>query len=388
MKKLIVDNLDLVLNIVKVLSMIAAGVLGLIATFKDFSVEPKAALWKRWMIGGILFTTALSVAIQVGEYVAAQHAKAEAAAEVAKTAETLKGITKTTAEITTDQKSLLTDTTDVREKVHLSLAEQQQLADRQRMLLSRQDVAVSSVSQLLHPIDPLGLTITLAYNLATQSCLTPYIDQLVSYVRDKGSVADGPLPGDPSTKVFHELGRIRTINILTDVPDLPPSLRHFDRAAFAAIQPTVWIRFHRPAAAITFGSSFSVDDGAEYLLDYSPSPPVEGGFAQGLFAPYRARREVVVYPEQLMRVTFTAFGVPKHSGQIRSATGLPKTVVEVFVVKSSVGGCITPQLTDLAMGWGQNYVFGFSFPKDGFRKLNFEQGTSFVYSSGPTDFVQ
>ena len=92
--------MDFTLNVVKVISMMLAGLFGMIGTFKDFAADAKATRWKRLTMTGIVSTTLLSVVIQNLEYINAQHSRVEADARVKETAKTLSTITDRTSSIT------------------------------------------------------------------------------------------------------------------------------------------------------------------------------------------------------------------------------------------------------------------------------------------------
>ena len=375
--------MDFTLNVVKVISMMLAGLFGLIGTFKDFAADDKATRWKRLTMTGIVLTTLLSVVIQNLEYIDAQHSKVEADRRVKDTAQTLStitdrtaGITATSSQIQQAQATMLDATGAVKEGVERGAA-------AQGKLLQREAEAVNSLSQLLNPIDPVGFGVSIDFELVTNTCLRPSVDQVVSYVSQHEISSDGHLVDDPATIVHRERGGKATqIKLVAGSKGLP-FLRD-------GAQPTLWVRFHSPQWKATDIPRYPFD--ASYGIGFQRTAEPEKEWYRGMLPEYRDRREIEIHldddsTKDYISVQMDSLGVRKDGGRaLRSVSDLRDTIVEVEIESLSMRACVSPVLSDLEMVWGQNYVFDQSFQARKFERIKRQNSTSFVYRTTRADF--
>lgn len=173
--------------------MILAAVFGVFGTFKEFSKDSSPEKSKRLTIAGILATTLVSVIIQDIEYRAAVAARRDSEIQATATADTLNGITAKTLQITTansqiqsDQRETLRSTSLVKDKVQQSLKEQGQL-------LTAEGNAVSTLSGITDPLDPIGVYLSVSFDVANNPCLAPYLDRIYKIVASQLATGSGTL---------------------------------------------------------------------------------------------------------------------------------------------------------------------------------------------------
>jgi hypothetical protein len=319
----------------------------------------------------------LSVVIQDFEFHQAQLQKQKDEESVKESAQKL-------ADITTQSSTILGTTTQTTKNLGTVQGDLKGSLDSQRKMLTQITSSAETLSGVAQPIVPATFRVSLHYDIAPGSCLVGFGETVRSAVNGRTAPQDADTPPEvvdnPATGASHIAFK-----------NTSPVYRAIKGQQL--LQRDMWVRFHRKAPGIQFGSGATQNDGIEYILDFaldSANESQEVDNWKGYLPVFHASENFVVsYIKGTPKaIDFDWEGVNIYNNNdapvFRAASELPGTVLELALGDGCAG---RPRLNDFEMAWGPNYSYSSDFDTSKFSVSNSSAGaTSFVYYPKKGDF--
>jgi hypothetical protein len=404
------DAVALLLNVIKIVSMLTAGALGLIGTFKDFSDKSKAVKWRKWTIFGIVFATILSVVIQNVEYLKERRAATAARIQANDTAKILRGITtkasniseaqvglsETAKTIQGDQGKLSATTQTIQQGQTTTLATTQQIRSLQSVslaeqgrLLGGQNAAIVSLNRMLNSDQPVGFRVTLNYKISENPCLSKYVESVRVFASRYLSAAPFDVVRPPNTglEIGFASNKIQRVDVAEDSP-VSPNLENAGADA-----TTILKHLYTTLSFAPPGSNES--ESADYIINLDDRRGARSSAIVANFLPTFGMSIMIRidYDQGILYFEISAFGVVKNNTEHlqHSITQLTNSKLTLSFGQTPVSPrwpsqCFRPTLGEVEMLWGPNYMHESDFDLSKAPSTTWTGGITFSHTCNRKEF--